>query len=135
MMKNIKKSVIAGALALAMVGTAVPVTANASTVNNAGTYTTASMTRTASGSGTVTGTAKGSNNTNASKYVDVYVKAGTSLASATIRSSSCGVTNAYGSRSTTAYSISNSHHCYGVSVIHGGASSSASTIETRIASN
>ncbi|MBD8973918.1 MAG: hypothetical protein EGQ63_08800, partial [Clostridiales bacterium] len=57
-------------LALAMVGTAIPVTANASTVNNAGTYTTASMTRTASGSGTVTGTAKGSNNTNASKYVD-----------------------------------------------------------------
>ena len=106
MMKTIKKSVIAGALALAMVGTAVPATANASTVNNAGTYTTASMTRTASGSGTVTGTAKGSNNT-----------------------------NAYGSRSTTAYSISNSHHCYGVSVIHGGASSSASTIETRIASN
>ena len=36
MIKNIKKTVIAGALALAMVGTAVPVTANAATVNKSG---------------------------------------------------------------------------------------------------
>ncbi len=125
MMKNIKKSVIAGALALAMVGTAIPVTANAAT--NSGTYTSVSISTNASDKATVRGT----NNTNAAKYIDLYLKAGASLGNARIVATSSGVTNSGASRTTEGNRRSGEAHYFGISVIYNGANNSCGTLQSK----
>lgn len=133
MKKNIKKSIIAGALALAMLGTAVPVTANAATTN--GNYSSVSISRTASGSGTVTGYATATNNTGTSRYVVVYVRSGSAFSSSKINSYNKGTVAKNGKISTTGYSISNSYHCYGVCDIYNGSSAASTRLESIHATN
>ena len=131
MMKNIKKSVIAGALALAMVGTAVPVTANASTTTTKnGAYSSVSITRTASGSGTVTGYASATNKTASSRYMNVRVKSGTSYASSISHSYNAGVVASGSTIAATGYSIGQDKICYGENKIHQTSSSSSTVLET-----
>ena len=131
MIKNIKKTVIAGALALAMVGTAVPVTANASTTTTRnGAYSSVSITRTASGSGTVTGYASATNKTASSRYMTVWAKSGNSFASAKTHKTSSGVVAKNGTITATGYSIGNEYTCYGQAQIHKTSSSSSAVLET-----
>lgn len=130
MMKNIKKSVIAGALALAMVGTAIPVTANAATTTKNGAYSSVSITRTASGSGTVTGYASATNKTASSRYMNVRVKSGTSYASSISHSYNAGVVASGSTIAATGYSIGQDKTCYGENKIHRTSSSSSTVLET-----
>ncbi len=129
MIKNIKKTVIAGALALAMVGTAVPVTTDAA--SKSGTYTSVSLNKVSSGATTFTATAKGTNKTAAAKYIYVYVKKGGSSAYAgTTVSSNSGVTNAGNYKATSASHCSTSNKYWGLSVIHKGNSNTTPTLES-----
>ncbi len=128
MMKNIKKSVIAGALALAMVGTAIPVTANASTITKSGSYSNVSLSKTSTGNTTVRATATGTNKSGAARYMAVYTRQGASYAVSAVSSSSVGVVNSGSSKSTTANNINRS--CYANSVIYSGTSSNSSALES-----
>lgn len=127
MTKRIRKSITTCALALTMIATAVPVTANAA--SNTGKYTTVSISVNSSDKATV----RGSNNTTASKYIDLYLKAGTSLGGARIIASSSGVTNKNSSRTAEGKRKNKKSypHYYGVSVIYDGARNSCPTLQSK----
>lgn len=126
MIKNVKKSVIAGALALAMVGAAIPVTANAAT----GTYCNVTLNKTSTGANTITAATTGKNKSGSAKYMSVYVKSGASYTVATTKASASGVVNNNNTKSCSVGSLKKSNNHWGTCVIHTGTTSSTPRLES-----